>query len=504
MRESVASGRGGQRLLRLLLPLVLGAPWLYNAAFGPSPIVLGWLVSGMALAAWCVANAYTDPAWRDTCARSVVRAWLIAGVLSAVIGLFQYFDFPAGSGRWIYASHETGMAYANLRQPNQLATLLAMAFAALVSLAAACRTWRFALLAHVAGLVLAAGMAATGSRTGFVLWWVVVLSAFALPPGTDRRRTLAWVACWTGAYLLASALLPWLVDSPRMLWERLATGAPSCSARGTLWRNVLELIAQRPWTGWGWGELDYAHYAHLYGRQRFCDILDNAHNLPLHLAVELGLPLAIALAVVFAALIWRMAPWHESDPVRRLAWTVMALIGLHSLVEYPLWYGPFQLALLLSIGLLRAPATQRPRARPANLLLHGIIPGCLVLFVSYAAWDYHRMSQLYIGPEQRAAAYRDEPSEQARQTFLFRDQVDFAEYTTTALSPANATQLAELGQRLLHYSPEPRVIQKLIEALVLLGKDEEALWHMARFRAAFPADYAAWAQDRGPGPTLKD
>ena len=48
--------------------------------------------------------------------------------------------------------------------------------------------------------------------------------------------------------------------------------------------------ASSPWLGWGWGELDYAHYATLYDGPRFCDILDNAHNLPLHLAVELGIP----------------------------------------------------------------------------------------------------------------------------------------------------------------------------------------------------------------------
>ena len=55
------------------------------------------------------------------------------------------------------------------------------------------------------------------------------------------------------------------------------------------------LIAQKPWLGWGWGELDYAHFITLYPGARFCDILDNAHNLPLHLAVELGVPLAVVL-----------------------------------------------------------------------------------------------------------------------------------------------------------------------------------------------------------------
>jgi O-antigen ligase len=118
----------------------------------------------------------------------------------------------------------------------------------------------------------------------------------------------------------------------------------------TLWSNVLELIGQKPWFGWGWGRLDYAHYMHLYEGARFCDILDNAHNLPLHLAVELGVPMALILCGAALWSTWRSRPWRESDPLRQLAWTVLAVLALHSLLEYPLWYGPFQMALGICLG----------------------------------------------------------------------------------------------------------------------------------------------------------
>ena len=47
---------------------------------------------------------------------------------------------------------------------------------------------------------------------------------------------------------------------------------------------------------------------------------------------------------------------------------------------------------------------------------------------------------------------------------------------------------------LLHYSPEPRVIGKLIESAVMLGYDAEALAYLARFKAAFPKEHDAWAK----------
>lgn len=54
-------------------------------------------------------------------------------------------------------------------------------------------------------------------------------------------------------------------------------------------------------------------HANLYTGERFCAILDNAHNLPLHLAVELGVPMAAILCGGAAYAIWRQRPWAERD-----------------------------------------------------------------------------------------------------------------------------------------------------------------------------------------------
>ena len=51
----------------------------------------------------------------------------------------------------------------------------------------------------------------------------------------------------------------------------------------------------------------------------------------------------------------------------------------------------------------------------------------------------------------------------------------------------------DLARDMLHYSPEPRVIEKVIESAVMLGRDDEALQYLARYRAAFPQDHARWA-----------
>ena len=133
------------------------------------------------------------------------------------------------------------------------------------------------------------------------------------------------------------------------------------------------------------------------------DILDNAHNLPLHLAVELGIPAALLVCGGFGWLVLAARPWRETDPARLMAWAVLAVIVLHSLLEYPLWYGPFQLAFGLCLGLLwpARGAARRPSPDPAR----GRRPCALALLavVGYAAWDYPRVSQVYLAPRPAAA-----------------------------------------------------------------------------------------------------
>ena len=55
-----------------------------------------------------------------------------------------------------------------------------------------------------------------------------------------------------------------------------------------------------------------------------------------------------------------------------------------------------------------------------------------------------------------------------------------------------------MAQELLHFSPEARVVEKLIESAELLGLSDEAAAYRLRYRAAFPAAYAQWVKAREP------
>ena len=401
-----------------------------------------------------------------------------------------------------------------MRQRNQFASLTSISLAAVIWFSASVQVgygaarcparYKRACIFFAAG-ILAVGNAASSSRTGPVQ--LLLLGVLCGIWGTWSRplvRQLFLVAGVT--YVVAALALPWLAGldlSINGIAARLRAGDAPCVSRLTLWSNVLHLIAQKPWLGWGWGELDYAHYITLYDGPRFCDILDNAHNLPLHLAVELGVPLAVAVCGGFAWWVLRQKPWRDTDPTRQLAWSVMAVILLHSLLEYPLWYGPFQMAFGLCLVLLWQTRPHSSEAlspqlettkHPVVLYLAVSVAIFMIAVSGYAAWDYHRISQIYLAPEARAAAYRTETLSKIQGSVFFGDQVRFAELLLTPLTPRNAQWTFDTAASLLHFSPEPRVIEKVIESAVMLGRGNDALMHLARYRAAFPVDYARWAE----------
>ena len=508
--------------------LLLALPWLTPFAPGPSPAVVPWLVALMATAALLGLSALRDrtvgpPRMSFAAHWAAPFAWalLLAGAVSVVMGLLQYFGVAAAFEPWIKQG-TAGEAFANLRQRNQFATLTNLALAAALWLAARQpalatppadwqgepsvlgidRRWRFAEMLLLPGVValLAAGNAASSSRTG-LLQLVLLLALYALWGGwrnRAQRRLLLVAGIGYAVFVFALPYLAGFDVGERGMFARLRD-SPACASRIVLWTNVLQLISARPWLGWGWGELDFAHYMTLYSGPRFCEILDNAHNLPLHLAFSSGVPAALLACGLMGWWVLVRKPWREADASRRMAWAVLALIGLHSLVEYPLWYGPFQIAAGICVGLLwRRQHTDTSGLhepdRPIGHTVRSPVALFLIATVGYALWDYHRISQIYLPPEARAGMYRFDAMAQARKSHLFRDQVDFADLTTTAVTRENARATFIKADRMLHYSPEPRVIEKVIESAVMLGLDDDALTHLARFRAAFPVEHAQWVQ----------
>lgn len=496
-----------QRLASLGLQLLFIIPWIQPLSAGPSRNTWPWLISAACMAGLLLLRRQ----WRP---QLMAQAALCAALISCAFALLQYFGWAGQLSPWV-ALMGPGEGAANLRQRNQFADLTAIGLVALTYLFARADTQpRRWLPASLALLLLAAGHASSASRTGLLAWVMVLLGSLWFC-WRSQRAVVGLVVSALLLYLLASALLPPALDAVlahRSLpspcaggacnaLERL--GASGSDSRWALWRNVLALIAQRPWTGWGWNELDYAHYITLFDGPRFNDKLDNAHNLPLHLAVELGLPLALLILLALLLMVWRARPWAETQAWRQAAWGVLAVIGLHSLLEYPLWYGPFQMAVIVCAGSLwlvprQAQLSAMPSVRPPQRWID-FLALALLLAAGALAYDYHRVSQIYLTPSQRYLGYREQPLQHARASWFFRGHADFASLTLTPLRADNAAEQLRMAEALLHYSPEPVVIERLLDSAALLGDETRLALHSPRYQAAYPQQHAQWLQRQTRG-----
>jgi hypothetical protein len=484
-----------------LLWLVASLLWVPQVV--DRALTAGLLASLMCV--WVMAAVGRRAAVDEALLRWLALGLLAAAVISAVLGMLQYLGLARELSPWVNQPLK-GDAFANLRQRNQFASLTSLGLVALLGWVAAQSKmqsmsragWAVAL---VLLNVLAAGVACSVSRTGAMQWALVgvLMAAWgwrSAKQETSFGRGFVWLAI-AAPLLVAvwSVVMPWLALHITGEWSASmilrvtgqAQDYAACGGRRVLWSNVLVLIAQHPWLGWGWGETDYAHFMTGYSSLRFCDMLDNAHDFPLHLALELGVPFALAVMVLVGVWVLRRTPWREPNAWRVMAWGLLMVLGLHSLLEYPLWYGPFQMTLGLAIGLLWAAmrvdgeevgkeeAIGQSQPQPQSEAQEWPMLVAAVLFIGclYAAWDFNRVGQIYRQAASRDAAYRDNPLHHAKQSWLFKNQADFAELTTQTVSADNAAELYPKAVRLMHYSPEARVVQRVIDSAKLLGHDEE-------------------------------
>lgn len=505
------SGFDSNQLRKLPVGLVLTGTllgafiWLWPYTHGPLsqfwPNFIAWM-TGLAL--WLLLLTTK----REARERTVVAGWLLAAFLSALLGLLQYFDGEADLFPFI-AQALPGHAYANTRQVNHLATLLNVGLLCVMWLL---RVGRIPFLyAMLLAAPMAIALAGTASRGGAVQLALIGVLTIWVGGREGRGILLRWWTFVFAVYVTSALALPWLLEilsgSPaeRRLASRMAVES-TCSSRLVLWRNVWDLIVAKPVTGWGWEGLRLGHYMTEFEDMRFCSMLTNAHNLPLHLATELGVPLAVLLLVGFVWLLARGKPWTVTDPTAQLGCSVLLLVGFHSLVEYPLWFGNFQTMVLLALWLawpeLKA-RFFRGQQDLGDLVLkrfHVLAAGTVAVGLSAMAFDYVRVTQLYVPQSERLGAYQIDTLNKVRHSAFFRDWVLFAQVVAATPDQQNAAVLLEAALEALRISPEPRVIERVIVSASLLGKNELVQAHVKKYKAAWPEAYSAWVNAQATAP----
>ena len=472
--------RPAMPLLGALALVALSAAW--SVAAGDLPRSLGLVAIALlaCAAALVAAGAATARQARSVSVfGAVFVAVLLAGLVGGAVALVQVFAPTWANGSLVAHSGVPGRAVGNLRQPNHLCSLLLWALVALVALCelrwpqrAAARLnapWLAPVLLWMAMAWLVLAVELSASRTGaaglllLLLWGLLDRRLSPL----SRRLLVATPLVYALAYGLMALLAEFgqqaLGAGARLDGGGMGEGG-SPNSRLNIWRNVLAMVMARPWTGVGFGEFNIAWTLTPFA-QRPTAFFDNSHNLPLQLAVELGLPLAGLVLGLLGWALWRAARRAWAAPAMagalgRSALMMVLLVGLHSLVEYPLWYAYFLLPAAFVWGwMLGLPATTRGQAstlptpveasagasarqaRPLGawvgaLMLAG---GCMAML------DYWRVAMIY----SQSPGTLELRIAQGQRSLFFAHHADYAAATNAVPAASKALGMARTTHALL-------------------------------------------------------
>ena len=240
-------------------------------------------------------------------------------------------------------------SYANIHQPNNMATLLMVGICSLIILyeRLKIRTDIFVLLlsCHVFAISL------SQSRTVWVVLLVLSVFYFLQKQRFRQKWMHIILLCMTVGYFLIFYLNVYIVEylylvPAQSLAERLNTGY----LRIEMWKHLLYAISQQPWLGYGWFQTNIAQ---LQGVLIFKNegYLSSAHNIVLDLVLWVGIPIGL-LILTYVLYLLKLLFINIKTLSDFYIFSLLICILVHANLEFPLYYSYFLFPTGFFIGLL--------------------------------------------------------------------------------------------------------------------------------------------------------
>lgn len=279
--------------------------------------------------------------------------------------------------------------YANLYQPNNMATLLMLGVCSLILLyeRLKIRTDVFVLLlfCHVFAISL------SQSRTVWIVILVLPVFYFLQKQRCQRKWAHIILLCVTVGYFLIFYLNVYIAEylylvPPQSLTERLSTGY----LRIEMWKHLFYAITQQPWGGYGWFQTNIAQ---LQGVLLFKNegYLSSAHNIVLDLILWTGIPIG-SLILIYVLYLLKILFLHITTLSEFYLFALLMCVLVHANLEFPLYYSYFLFPAGFFIGLLLINVKSKIYFVPQNIKYITFLGGILIyatVFKYYDQWQSH-------------------------------------------------------------------------------------------------------------------
>ncbi len=396
---------------------------------------------------------------------------IVAATLSTALQLYQLFG-PEELGAWVMSAPGKQRLFANVGQPNQLASLQLLALLGCSWFFSRGRIKASPAIALAAFLLL--GVALTGSRTAWVNVAILLICSVALRKRLASPhfvRVSLWLAIYFAAlvmlmptfYELLSAYMD--IQPPEMV--RLAQ-----DVRLSIWKQFLDASTFRPMWGFGWGQTAKANFLAVENTSNNYGIYNSTHNIFLDLMVWNGYPIALVLIALGA--IWLVR--RLQHPVALEALHLFAFIGVlsvHSMLELPLHYAIFLLPFGMVLGVLDVPAhTKWARFRDHAFAILFLVAGMVIALVTMR--DYLQIERSYMGLRFEVRKLQTDIPSTPPDTWVLSQFQDYFKIARIVPHPNMGGQEIQWMRNSIGTVPSPQNIYNLAAALALNGLPDEA------------------------------
>jgi O-antigen ligase len=351
-------------------------------------ISISYLVAVILLTAWV--GMWVQAQRSAELARAVMLAVWVAGMLAALAIGLQMLGWQTALSPWLQKSLSFPRQGGFLSQPNLSASLMVCAMLSLVFMfpstpdrAAKPQWWRCLSMA-----LLLAALCGTSSRTGYV----EVLALGGLLVFFRKRFHIHGVWLALPVWLILALVVGEWMSAHQWVNAQLAADSvdavtQSSSHRLRIWQDIGRMVQSAPWWGVGWRRLQVSEVL----MPGIADPVDHAHNLLLQIQVELGILGSLALVVFGAHWVFKLKPWQFTRAHEVVMLAIAMSLGIHSMLEYPLWHALFLFLFAFALALL--PGVGRSYPCPP-MMTQGMASAMLVLTVWVFA-DYSMSQRAY-------------------------------------------------------------------------------------------------------------
>lgn len=411
---------------------------------------------------------------------------LFVGIVNFIILTIQWVGFSVSN--LVVAEFSGSRPYGNLAQPNNLATLQVISLLALIYLYSKGKI--NIVLFILFNLLLLFTIALTQSRTGVLALIASLVVLFIL--FIRFKKNISKILFFN---LISYVLISLNLNNLLILFRGGGVSGSGASTIGRgldsngridIWIQMYHAIIKEPLFGYGWNQVSLAQ-SNVILDYPVKVWINSSHNIIVDIILWVGLPMGSIILFYFIFLIFRIF-LSLNCKEGFFSFSMLLVILIHSMLEYPLYYSYFLIPLAFILGVCTSTLNFKEKFIVSYnyLILYSIIllVGLIVVWKDYI---------LYIDENQKAIDHSllNSSSQfiQTRPLYIL-DEFDFRIYwiSLDVRKKLTLNEINEIQKMVLLY-PTKFDLMKFAKILAHNGYVEEANFQLKKYNLMYGTNY---------------